>query len=317
MRKAQHFTVRTVSIWLGVACTAVMGVSSVCAQAFPPQYANALQRTQYAVFTGDVNGDGFRDVLAKAKQSIILIDYDVLIPVVRRPVSPTFALLSQNGAPYILDANPSAAVINSPVWQPNAYDLVFGDVLGTGSVSMLLRARMPGVPSFLVTTSSSNGTPMLLEELTTARIGYDLSAAGTTVALSDTNRDSRADLIIRVNGLIEGVLTADAQGMFAKPANDSDSVILAWRSFCAALNSGDVNSAARFLSADAQAKYVPALQRLGSALTGVTASWSEPKAVRISALFATYGVQQTVSGANEIHLVLFMKEDGRWVLSDF
>ncbi|WP_116812292.1 hypothetical protein [Steroidobacter cummioxidans] len=287
------------------------------AQAFPPQYVNALQRAAYSIFIGDVNNDGYPDLLAKAKSGLVMIDMDVLVPIVLKPPSATFVLLSQSGGPYVLDANPSTATVRSSVWQPANYTQVFGDVMGTGSVALLLQARTPGSPSFLITTTASNGAPSLVQELTTAGIGYDLSAGGITVTLSDTNRDGRADLTIRSNGLIEAVLTASQQGTFARPSSDTDQILVAWRSFCAALDSGDVNSAARFISIDGQAIYLPVLQDLGPTLRTVTAGWSQPKAINMSTRFALYGLRDSTGSGNELHMILFMREAGRWVLSEF
>jgi hypothetical protein len=300
-----------------IAAAGLLMSATAMAQTFPPQYVNALQRTAYSIFTGDVNNDGYPDLLAKAKIGLVMIDMDVLVPIVLKPASATFVLLSQSGGSYVLSPNPSAATVGSSAWRPATYTQVFGDVMGTGSVALLLQARTPGSPSFLITTSASNGEPSLLQELTTAGIGYDLSASGITATLSDTNRDGRADLTIRSNGLIEAVLTASQQGTFARPSSDMDQILVAWRSFCAALDSGDVNSAARFISIDGQDTYVPVLRNLGSTLRTVTIGWSQPKAINMGGNFALYGIHDSTGTGDVLHMIVFMREDGRWLLSEF
>lgn len=308
-----------VTTWMliGVVLAHLATIMDASAQTFPPQYANALQRAGYSIFAGDVNGDGLTDVLAKAARKIVLIDFDVPIPILLKSASPTFVLLSQHGSPYVLDSAPSASILNSPAWQPTSHDMVFGDVMGTGSVALLIRARVSGQPSFLISTSASSGQPVLLQELSTAQIGFDLSTSGTVVSLSDSNRDGRADLIVRRNGLIELVLTANAQGLFVKPQSDSESILVAWRSFCASLDSGDSSSAARFLTEAGQPIYLPALQSLGPALNGLTAAWSEPRMVRVGSTFAVYGLRETINGTVRLHLIRFKRENNRWLLDDF
>lgn len=197
---------RLLPAWGLLAVVGLLSAGTVEAQAFPPQYANALSRTEYTIFTGDINGDQLPDVLAKAKTRIVVVDIDVFIPIVLKPVS---------------------------------------------------------------------------------------------------------------GGFITAVLIANSQGIFARSVNDADDIMVAWRSFCTSLDAGDVNSAARFITVDGQSIYVPVLQGLGAALTGVTVSWSQPKAISVGDKVALYGMRDNTGGANELHTLLFMREDGRWLLSAF
>lgn len=135
------------------------------AQSIPEQFLFALQRAEYEVFAGDVNGDGYQDVMAKARLRITLIDYDVPIPVPLKPSSPTFVLLSNGGGPHTLDSNPSRERVSNSAWRPSTHDMVFGDVMGSGNYAMVLRARDAGGPSFVISTSSSNGLPVLQQAL--------------------------------------------------------------------------------------------------------------------------------------------------------
>ena len=78
-----------------IAAAGLLTSALATAQTFPSQYANALQRAAYSMFIGDVNNDGHTDVLAKAKIKLVIVDVDVLIPIVIKPPSATFVLLSQ------------------------------------------------------------------------------------------------------------------------------------------------------------------------------------------------------------------------------
>lgn len=287
------------------------------AQVIPPQYANALQLTEYVVLTANYNGDAYPDVLVKAVPKIVGISLDDLfIPIPLKTSSPTFALLSDSNGSYSLMANPPAALVNSPLWQAGSHDLVYGDVIGNGSNALLLRARNSGGPSFVIVTSPS-GVPQLLQYLTASTIGTDLSGSAVSVSLLDSNRDGRADLLIRTNGVITGVLTAASNGLFAAPASSQDRILLAWRAFCIALDTGDMTSAARYISESSQQKYMPALTGLGQAVRTVSSTWSEPKAVTIDADYAVYLVVETVNGNPAVHLALFARSGSDWLLDDF
>jgi hypothetical protein len=279
--------------------------------------SDVLQAAQYSVFMGDVNGDGYPDYLVKAKIRIAMIDYDVPFPVPLKPPSPTFVLLSNSGGAYSLDSNPTSTVVNSTSWQPESYEMIFGDVQGIGNNSLLLQNRTAGAPSFLIAISAATGAPQLLEKLDASTVGYDLSTSDTTIELRDTSKDGRADLVIRVNGFVASVLTADASGLFHKPTSDQDGVVAAWRSFCAALDSGDVNSAAVFITADSQARYLSALGDLGSSITGLTNNWSDITQLAFKPNFAMYSITETVGGVTSLHILTFLPEGSGWKLSEF
>ena len=294
----------------------MLPTASLLAQSIPSQYLYALQRAEYQVFSGDVNGDGTADVLAKARRTFVLIDFDVSIPIALRPPSPTFVLLSANGS-YSLTVNPGATLVNHPAWQASSHDLVFGDVLGTGNNAMLFRGRAAGAPSFVIVTSPTDGQPLLLQSLTDGTLGVDISGTTHSVSLVDTNRDGRADLVLRTNGTIDTVFAANADGLFAAPEDEEDRVMMAWRAFCAALDTGDLTSAQQFISSTTQAKYMAGLNNLGASVTTLTSTWAQPREIATDTNFAQYAIMQTVNGSTQLHLMVFRKTSNRWVLEQF
>ena len=302
---------------LGGFITAILlPLGGALAQTIPPQYQFALQRAQYLVSAGDVNGDGILDVLVKAHVNVTFVDIDVLVPIVIKPASPTFVLLSSGGT-YTLSANPSATLIKHPAWQASSHDLVFGDVLGSGDNAMLLRGRAAGAPSFVIVTSTSTGAPVMLQQLSTATLGVDIGGSTHSVSLVDTNKDGRADLVLRTNGTIDTVFAASADGLFAAPQDEEDRVMMAWRAFCAALDSGDLASAQQFISPVTQAKYMAGLTNLGPAVTTFTSTLAQPREVSTSASFSEYAITQTYNGSTYLHLIVFRKSNNRWQLEEF
>ena len=307
---------RQVGIWLFLTFATA---GSRLAEAFPPQYANDLFRAKYTVYSGDINGDGVVDLLFVPKRVVVLINYDVPFPVIAKPASPPFELLSGGGS-YSVVLNPAASVVKNAIWKGGMYSLSYGDTLGTGSATMLVDPTTSGLPSFMFTTSATNGAPQLLEALTTSTIGVDLSAAGTGATLQDTNNDGRADLVVWVNGKLSTVLIAASDGTFSVPAAAAGGPSMtAWRSFVAAITLGDSSSASTFLSGSALSNYGPALAALGSTtlMPTIAKNWSEPQIVTLNADLMEMVVFQTEGGQVKMHLVDVVNDAGQWVVESF
>jgi hypothetical protein len=290
--------------------------SSIATAQVSQRYVNALVRAKYTVYSGDYNSDGHIDILAKATPAVIPIALDDLnVPIVFFP-SPTFVLLS-SGSTYTLDYNPSSALKNSAVWQLNTHDLSFGDLLGNGAGAMLIRSKSTGGTSFTVSTSPSDGKPQFVQAIGANDLGLDLGTSGVSVQLKDTNRDGRADLIVRTNGLIAAVFVADAGGAFQRPTDSAGSITASWRALCAALDAGDPTSALSFISTYSGPKYSSAFANLGSDLAGLTQYWSDIQAVTVSTRYATYLLTQNLDGQERGYLITFVNENGRWVVEQF
>jgi hypothetical protein len=266
------------------------------------------------------NSDGYVDIQLKPKKRIVIVPYDVQFPILAKPPSPAFELLSASGGAYTLVINPSKSVLASTVWLPSKYALSFGDSVGTGSVSMVVQALTAGQPNFLISTSAANGQPLLLQPLTSSSVGVEISGQSTLVTLQDTNRDGRADLIVWASGKISTVVYAATDGMFAAPAASlGGPALAAWRSFCSALTLGDAASANGLLSSSGQLNYGGALTALGQTtiMRGVSANWSEPQPVFVTPDIAELFVVQLESGQNNTHLVDLIVENGKWVVESF
>lgn len=284
------------------------------AHAFPVQYANALQRTTYTLYTGDYNGDSKVDLLAKARNPMVLVDYDIPIPVRLKPPSPSFALLSSGDA-YSLVSSPSASLLASPVWQPAPYDVAFGDVQANGSVAMVLRGRNPQLPGFTVVTSATDGSPSLLQVLSSATLGIDISAAGTALAVADKNNDGRADLTVSVNGSVSVVFLADAAGRFVR--SEEGTIRGVWAGMMGSLAANNPSGALAYIADESWPKYQAAFTALGPQIRDVAASLSDLEMVEMTAKYARFITFQTHQGVTRMHFISFVKRGDAWMLAEF
>ncbi len=294
-------------------CFACCAATKSHSQAVSPM--NALQLASYSVFSGDVNGDGQTDILAKSKPKFvpILLD-DISIPIAAFS-SPNFLLLSNGGA-YSLVLKPSGSILSSAVWQANTHVVALGDFLGNGVMSMMIRSQIPGGDTFTVTTPASAVQPTLLQRISPNDLGVDLGASARTVDFRDANRDGRADLVVRTNGRITDVILADVNGLFIR-ATGNASIEATWYGLRAALDDNDPQSALNFITLTRQNQYGAAFQAAGSQLSGLTQKWSAFAAVRVvPASFANYLITQTIDGVATDYMITFIWENGRWVVAE-
>jgi hypothetical protein len=299
-------------IWrLALLCGGCLAAANASAQAVTP--ANALQAGNYTIYSGDFNGDGRTDILAKAKPRIAMIALDDLSVPLAIFASPTFALLS-SGSSFTLVNKPESNVVNSGVWQANTHTIAFGNFLGNGITSMMIRAQVPNGDSFTITTPAGVIQPTLLQRISSTDLGLDLGASGRSVEFSDANRDGRQDLVVRTSGRITDVFVADENGQFVRAPGNPGSIVAAWNGLRASLDASDPASALGFFSTESRNRYDAVFQRLGSQLPNLSPRWSGLEQIRVSSLEATYSIKQTFEGVTTDYLVQFVYQDGRWVL---
>lgn len=109
--------------------------------------------TQHSIiFAGDFNGDGRSDLLIQAKPTIVLIDYDVPIPVPTHQPNTFGVVLSQGGAsPFQqLGVQPWSRDANGVDWSPNVTNVIVGDFNGDDRDDVLLQSRNSGRPTYLL-----------------------------------------------------------------------------------------------------------------------------------------------------------------------
>lgn len=101
---------------------------------------------------GDFNGDGRTDLLVQAKPDIVMIDYDIPIPVpVYRPGSYGI-LYSPLGSGGQQIWNRMQAGVD---WSPNASNIVIGDFNGDGRDDVIVQSKRAGGPTYVVQANSA------------------------------------------------------------------------------------------------------------------------------------------------------------------
>ncbi len=205
-------------IWQRVASLLLIIISASSQSALPEPAAQPQQAPSdpvYDVFSGDVNGDRFPDLLLRARSQFAIADYQ-LQPLTSQGWRETFVVLSDSQGRYMAQSRPPASVLSSSVWQSGTHELAVGDTNGDGRSELLLRALTERNVSVLVTRSAVDETPVVLQRLMTADLdGADLGQSGLTVDLQDTNDDGDADLLTSHGIVVQSIFLADSDGRFS------------------------------------------------------------------------------------------------------
>lgn len=147
------------------------------------------------VHVGDFNGDNRDDLLVQAKPEIVLVDYDIPIPVpVFKPLSFGVTLATTAGQFTSIHDFWSRKDLNVD-WAPNSADIVVGDFNGDGRDDVMLVAREAGRTSYLALADGAGQfEAATVLALSPGANGTNWTAADYRMAVGDFNGDGRAEL---------------------------------------------------------------------------------------------------------------------------
>jgi len=124
---------------------------------------DALMKTNYAVSSCDINGDGQLDYLVKggSKTIILPIDDDFDIPLVIPPKGPSFLIQSFAGINYLVVQSPEKALQDNACWTPTTYSAKPGDGKAAPAGTLFLSPAQGDGASFLIGIQSGTNNLQL------------------------------------------------------------------------------------------------------------------------------------------------------------
>lgn len=139
--------------------------------------------TQAVVHTGDFNGDGNGELLVQAKPDIVLVDFDVSIPVpVYRPQS--FGVVYfETGPDTVIMWDRMRAGVD---WSATQSNIVIGDFDGNGRDDIVVQPQRGGASVYVVRPHASNKT-LLLDSPAVLTFSGAANAAGDSYRLLVAN----------------------------------------------------------------------------------------------------------------------------------
>ena len=136
------------------------------------------------ISVGDFNGDSRADLLLQRKPDIVMIDYEIPIPVPVYPPNSFGVVLSQGGSTPLQQVgvqqwSRSAFGVD---WSPSRAASVIGDFNGDGRTDVLLQARTAGTSSYLLNGNSGGAA---FSSGTSASSSIAISADGARLVVGN------------------------------------------------------------------------------------------------------------------------------------
>jgi len=310
----------------------------------------ALADIDYDVASGDYNGDGTIDVLLLAKVRIIIIPYEVDIPILLRSDLPTIAFESSCSLEvpepcvpdfWTIDYSLTTQDIENSTWDFSTYEIHRVDFDSDGLDDFFLRALVPTYPSFqffyqhAIDIGNGGLVNVSVDQiLTTSGLGVGLGEPGVEIAFEDRNADGVPDLVVSRDNMQVGIfLTNEFTGQIVLPANSgsgtsgggdeladiSDAMTIdeAWGGFVDALNANDAELASQYFTPNSESRYYEVFSLFGNSLSSLTSDWSPLKLIELTDRIATFTLHQDEDGVDRLHTVFFVRVPNRgWRIQD-
>ncbi len=189
-------------------------VFSVCAYSVAVNAAN-ISTTNYDMYLGDLNGDGYSDYYFAAKPFLLLLHGDIITPIVIPFPGVTSFVIYRSGAGYadaqsfLLDTATLSQKLIQGTLRPalvNTDFYIWNNGI-TGQSSVLFRGADSASPSLLLNSFSAQALPLLVQTYSPNPTA-NLSNRSLPITISDANADGKSDILI--GGY---VYLADASGV--------------------------------------------------------------------------------------------------------
>lgn len=113
--------------------------------------------TKAFVYSGKFNGDSRADLLVQARPHIVMIDYEIPIPIPTYPPNMNGVAFSQSSGSLFQLAGVQtwSRTANGVDWSPLSANIVVGDFNNDGRDDVILQGRNSSRPSYLLTSNAS------------------------------------------------------------------------------------------------------------------------------------------------------------------
>ncbi len=178
--------------------------------------ASNLSSDRYAVYYGDIDGNGKQDIYFHGTDRFVLLHGDIVIPIqINEPSFVVHQTAAGYSAPQALSLGAAQIAALTPALNDDDYFLA--DFDGDGHLDALARGASGTDPALILAGTAGANLPVILVEYAGADAleHHNLSDRSLALALADSNNDGRLDIVLAGAGSNGGDIAylADAGGV--------------------------------------------------------------------------------------------------------
>jgi RHS repeat-associated protein len=162
----------------------------------------------FAPLSHEVYSRSNGDVYLKAVPKVVILAYEINIPLVLEPDSEDLLLVRQEDGSYILDYDPSQLALGVG-WGESNHNLYYFDFNRDGLGDLFLQAKTSANDSVVLEGGNKELGPILVQNINAESLGVDISAeTGVKLTLTDSQ------LYVSVLGEVDKVSYVGLNGIF-------------------------------------------------------------------------------------------------------